>query len=159
MKITIALALTAALTMTSAANAQDGPRVDTMTGMLADVKIVGGIGPKAEEYLSASWTEKLSLALANGNNIAVTQTCVGMGQPERSLFDRHVTCNAQSGESSGSVIFGCNVETDDRNEMSYMGFFQGKIGNVKDHAALETAYYKFGTDNSGTVEGITHWIR
>lgn len=82
MKITIALALTAALTIAGAANAQKGPQVDTMTGTLADVKVVGGIGRKAERYLSASWTEKLNLKLADGSSITVTQQCVGMGQPE-----------------------------------------------------------------------------
>ena len=76
-----------------------------------------------------------------------------------SLFDRHVSCSGQSGESSGSTIFGCNIATDDGNEMSCTGYFEGKAGNVKDHAALETAYYKFNTDDGGTVQGSSHWIR
>lgn len=159
MKITMALALTAALTIAGAANAQKGPQVDTMTGTLADVNVVGGLGPKGERYLSASWTENLTMKLADGSSITVTQQCVGMGQPDGSLFDRHVSCNGQSGESSGSAIYGCNIETDDGNEMSCVGYFQGKTGEVKDHVALETAYYKFGAESGGTVQGSTHWIK
>ena len=159
MKIKIALALTAALTMAGTASAQDGPQVDTMTGTLADVKIVGGIGPESKQYSSASWTEDLTISLANGSSIKVTQQCVGMGQPEGSLFDRHVSCSGQSGDSSGSTILGCYIETDAGNEMSCTGFFQGKTGNIKDHAALETAYYKFNMKGGGTVQGASHWIR
>lgn len=159
MKITFTLALTAALTMAGTANAQDGPQVDTATGTLSDVNVVGGIGPETTQYLSASWTENLTIKLADGNSITVTKQCVGMGQPEGSLFDRHVSCNGQSGESSGSLVLGCDIETDDGLEMSCVGFLQGKTGEIKDHAALETAYYKFGAESGGTVQGSSHWIR
>lgn len=163
MKISIAMATAAALMMAGSASAQDGPQVDTMTGTLSDVKVVGGIGEKAMDYRSASWTETLSIKLSSGETIAVTQHCVGMGQPEGSLFDRHVACDGKSGDNSGSLILGCNVETVDGaatgNEMSCMGFFQGKTGTVKDHAALETAYYRFTSEGGGTVQGTSHWIR
>ncbi len=159
-KITVGLTAIAALFAASGAAAQDDPRVDIITGTLSDVKIIGGIGPKQTAYQSASWTETLSIKQPSGRTVRVTNTCIGMGQPEGSLFDRHVACDGKSGEASGSSIMGCNIETENGNEMSCTGYFQGKTGDIKDHASLETAYYKFDTEGGGgTVQGTAHWIK
>ena len=160
-KLTTAIAACAALTLATGALAEAheeggeamSPHFE-YEGALSDMAIVGGVGG---EVFGASWTETLNINVG-GNMITVTSKCMGMDQPEGSMFDRHFTCTQSAGESSGAVIFGCNVENEEGNEMSCYGYFEGKTGNVEGNNAMHTAYYWFMPDGSGKVVGSGQWM-
>lgn len=160
MKLTIALAVTAALTTASAASAQE-MMTWTAESKVTDVKVVGGIGPKADTFRSASWNQTTSASSSTGTTTTITTSCVGMDQPVGSLYDRHLTCNSSTSDgATGSSIMGCMKENESGSEMSCSGYFQGKTGNVKDHAALVTEYYRFTEGSTtGGSRSTGHWIR
>lgn len=122
-------------------------------GTMSDIMVTGGVG---DESYGASWTETLTI----GGGVTVIGKCVGMDQPESSLFDRHFTCSQQTedGSSKGAVLFGCNVMNDEGSEMSCYGYFEGKEGAVEGNSAMETAYYWFGSDGTGKIVGSGQWI-
>ena len=164
------LAAIAALTLASAAPSAafaeahedaggempDNPHF-SFTGSIEGAMIVGGVGG---EVFGGAWSETLSIGVGE-NAVTVTSKCIGMDQPDNSLFDRHFTCSQETtdGESKGAVLYGCNVENEQGNEMSCYGYFEGKEGGVKDRVALETAYYWFLPDGSGKVVGGGQWIK
>ncbi|WP_299196290.1 hypothetical protein [uncultured Erythrobacter sp.] len=158
-----AIVVCAALTMASSALAEAHEEEGAMPsphfefeGTLSGVSVVGGVGG---EVFGASWTETLSVGDGDGG-VTVTSQCAGMDQPEGSLFDRHFTCTQSTEDgSSGAVLFGCNVENDEGNEMSCYGYFEGKSGAVEGHVSLETAYYWMNPDGTGRVVGSGQWIR
>ncbi|MEL6876044.1 MAG: hypothetical protein AAGM33_11270 [Pseudomonadota bacterium] len=135
-----------------------GPMVYTSTGTIK-ADLVGGVGPKKDLYVGATWSEELKINTAEGNMVSVKAQCVGMSMPERRPFERHVTCDMDDGDGGkGSVIYGCNPDVDPAT-MRCMGMFEGKGGSVDGHASLVTAFYKFNDDGTGTVQGSGHWIR
>lgn len=157
------IAAGAALTIASSAladahmEASEAPPVHfDWEGTLSDVTIVGGVG---DEVYGGAWTE--TLTIGDGDNaVTVTSKCIGMDQPEGSLFDRHFTCTQSTADgSAGAVLYGCNVENDNGSEMGCYGYFQGKAGGVEGRVALETGYYWFSEDGGGRVVGSGQWIR
>ena len=159
-KITTALIAGTALAFTGAAMADDHAEAPHPTyiieGTMSDTKLVSGIG-EDDAYLSASWNEKLTIKRLDGSvMVELTSQCVGMGQPEGDLFDRHVACTHRDGNgSTGSVIMGCGRHGD--GVMSCMGRFQGKEGNVKDEWAMMVVHYEWTSDDGGTVKGSGFW--
>ena len=164
-KLTTALIAGTALAIsgafTGAALADDhgeGPsNTYIISGTMSDTKLVGGLGGDSEPYLSASWDEKLTITGPDGTVRAeLTSSCVGMGQPSGDLFDRHVACTHDNGQgSSGGVIMGCSREGD--GEMTCMGRFQGKNGNVAGDSAMMVVHYQWDGD-SGVVNGSGYWL-
>ena len=142
------------------AAAPSGPTTYTMTGSVAGITLVGGTGRGDDLSYGASWTEAVTVTSSTGTVTDITANCIGMDQPSNSLFDRHFTCTVSDGESQeGALIFGCNKENEAGNEMSCVGYLQGKEGEIAEHVALVTSYYRFMSDGTGTVQGTGHWIR
>lgn len=136
----------------------EGPSIYSSTGTIK-ADLIGGVGPKKDLYVGATWSEELKIKTPEGNMVSVKAQCVGMSQPERRPFERHVTCDMDDGDGGkGSVVMGCNPDIDPAT-MRCMGLFEGKGGSVDGHASLVTAFYKFNEDGTGTVQGSGHWIR
>ena len=161
-KITTTLIAGTALAFTGAAMADDHAEEPSNTyiisGTMSDTQLVGGLGGDSEPYLSASWSETLTITGPDGTVRAeLTSTCVGMGQPEGDLFDRHVSCTHDNGQgSTGGLIMGCS--NDGGGEMTCMGRFVGKTGNVEGHGALHVVHYQWTSDDGGTVNGSGYWL-
>ena len=160
-KLTTALIAGTVITFSGAALAQDEGEEPHPTyiieGTMSDTKLVSGLG-EDNDYLSASWNEKLTITGPDGTVRAeLTSTCVGMGQPSGDLFDRHVSCTHDNGKgSTGGLIMGCS--NDGGGEMTCMGRFVGKTGNVKGDGALHIVQYKWTSDDGGTVNGSGYWL-
>ena len=161
-KLTTTLIAGAAIAISGAALAQDDgeepSRTYIISGTMSDTKLVGGLGGDPDRYLSASWSETLTISGPDGTVRAeLTSSCVGMGQPEGNLFDRHVSCTHDNGKgSSGGVIMGCNYEGG--GVMNCMGRFQGKTGTVEGDGAMMVVQYKWTSDDGGTVNGSGYWL-
>jgi len=162
MKLYSAIAAGAALALASGALAEAHEEEAAMpsphyefAGTMQDVEVVGGIG----DAYAASWTETLTIGQGELST-EVTSKCAGMDQPDGSLFDRHFTCSQESTSgATGVVLFGCNVPEETSSVMSCYGYFEGKSGDVEGHAALETAFYTFGSEGTGTIVGSGQWIK
>ncbi|EAQ28830.1 hypothetical protein NAP1_14563 [Erythrobacter sp. NAP1] len=127
-----------------------------MEGTISDTMLVGGVGG---EVFAASWTETLTFS-AGDNTSAVTAKCAGMDMPDGNMFDRHFTCTLEdTNGQSGAVLYGCAIANEAGNEMRCYGHFEGMEGEVKDHAALHTAYYTFMPDGTGKVVGSGQWYK
>ena len=160
-KLTTALIAGAAITFSGAALAQDESEEPHPTyiieGTMSDTNLVSGLG-EDNNYLSASWNEKLTIKQIDGSVLVeLTSQCVGMGQPDGDLFDRHVACTHDNGNgSTGAVIMGCGNHGG--GEMSCMGRFNGKEGNVKGEWAMMVVHYEWTSDDGGTVKGSGYWL-
>ena len=160
-KLTTALIAGTAITFSGAALADDHTGGEEphptyiIEGTMSDTKLVSGLG-EDNAYLSASWNEKLTIKQIDGSVLVeLTSQCVGMGQPDGDLFDRHVSCTHSNGEgSTGAVIMGCGNHGG--GEMSCMGRFNGKTGGVEGEWAMMVVHYKWDGD-SGTVRGSGYW--
>lgn len=163
MKLASAIAAGAALVLATGAlaeaheeggEAMPSPHFE-FTGTMQVTALVGGIN----DSYAASWTETLTIGEGE-NTVTVTGTCAGMDQPDGSLFDRHFTCSQEAGDGSkGATLVGCNVPEEMPNVMMCYGYFEGTAGAVEGHAALETYYYTFGSDGTGTIVGSGQWVR
>lgn len=162
MKLYSAIAAGAALTLASGALAEAHEEAETPSphfeyeGAISDSMISGGVG---DEIFGAAWTETLSIGIGD-ETVTVISKCIGMDQPEGSMFDRHFTCSQQTedGASKGAILFGCNVTNETGNEMSCYGYFEGKEGGVEGNNAMHTAYYWFMPDGTGKVMGSGQWM-
>lgn len=168
MKFYTALAASAALFLATGAQADgheeaaapDGPTTYTLMGSLEGVTLVGGTGRGDDLSYGASWTQNSTVTSSTGTVTEISSDCVGMDQPSNSLFDRHFTCSASDGAGqTAAMIFGCNKENEAGNEMSCVGYLQGKEGELVGHVALITSFYRFMSDGTGMVRGTGHWIR
>ena len=161
-RITTTLIAGTALAFAGAALADDHVEAPSnsyiISGTMSDTKLVGGLGENGDPYLSASWNETLTITGPDGTVRAnLTSSCVGMGQPDGDLFDRHVACTHDNGQgSAGGVIMGCS--NDGGGEMSCMGRFAGREGNVKGDGALMVVHYQWTSDDGGTVNGSGYWL-
>ena len=131
------------------------PTYFNMTGTVSDSMFVGGIG---NEVYGAAWKETLTVTDENGSNELSAQ-CIGMDQPENSLYDRHFTCTlTDNAGASGGIVYGCNVENEAGDEMSCYGYFEGKTGAVEGRRAMHTAYYWFMDDGTGKFQVAGQWM-
>ncbi|WP_108790003.1 hypothetical protein [Erythrobacter sp. Alg231-14] len=167
MKFYSAIAASTALLMATTAHGEaheestesDGPSVYTMNATFETTMMVGGVGGEGDQVFAAAWAENITISSPAGSN-EITAQCAGMDQPANSLFDRHFTCTMEDGGGqSGAVLYGCNVENDAANEMSCVGYFQGKEGAIAGKVHLMTAYYWFMADGTGKMEGSGHALR
>ncbi|XUU61635.1 hypothetical protein ACRAQ6_05020 [Erythrobacter sp. HA6-11] len=151
-----AIAFSGAATAQEEAEAQN--RVYMMDGTMSDTKMVGGIGENGADYLSASWSETITVKGTDGSTMTeLTSDCVGMTQDEGELFDRHVACTHANGRgSTGAIVMGCTREGP--GSMSCIGYFQGKEGNVKGERSMMTVLYKWNDDGTGTMSGSGYWL-
>lgn len=163
-KLTTTLVAGAAMAISGAAMAQEEGEAPNPTyiinGTMSDTNLVGGVGDDGSGFLSASWSESLTITTVSGETLVeLTSQCVGMTQDSGSLFDRHVACthSNQSGDSTGGVIMGCNRE-EGGGKMSCMGYFQGKTGAVEGEVAMMVMVYDFEQDGTGTVGGSGYWM-
>ncbi|MBT8431135.1 MAG: hypothetical protein HKP43_00360 [Altererythrobacter sp.] len=161
-RITTTLIAGTALASAGAALADDHVEAPSNTyiisGTMSDTNLVGGLGGEDEPYLSASWSETLTITGPDGTVRAeLTSTCVGMGQPSGDLFDRHVSCTHDNGKgSTGGVIMGCS--NDGGGEMTCMGRFVGKTGTVEGDGAMQVVHYQWTSDDGGKVNGSGYWL-
>ena len=135
-----------------------GPSIYSWTGSV-EASLIGGVGPKGDQYVGATWTEDMMIKTADGTMVTVKSQCVGMSQPDRRPFQRHISCDLTGRDgASGSSVMGCNPDVAPRT-MRCMGTFDGKEGSIKGKSSLITAFYTFGEDGSGKVQGSGLWTR
>jgi hypothetical protein len=92
---------------------------------------------------------------ANGSEEKGTVRCVGMQQPENSLFPIHMSCTAKDNSGTASLVYGCNYlgEPGPETPLGCVGGLQGMTGETAGRRGSLTMEWYSATQSRGTG----HW--
>ena len=78
--------------------------------------------------------------------------CVGMQQPDNSLFPIHMSCTATDPSGAASLIYGCNYlgEPGPETPLGCVGGLQGKTGETAGRRGSLTMEWYSQTESRGT---------
>ena len=142
MKKAIATVIATAFLVTSAQAVTFSYTVD-----FSEPVFVGGMGEDGRQGRGGTMTGRYSTSFSDGTSAEGEVTCVGMDQPDNSLFDVHLACDAKDdGDEEGvaSIIYGCNYMPGDAG-LGCVGGMQAKGGEQDGARGNLTLHLKEGT--------------
>lgn len=117
------------------------------------VESVGGMtGPDGPRYGGGTVTGSYTTTYADGRVATGTVKCVGMRQPEASMFAIHMACSTSEAEGGGSLVYGCNYlgEPGPNTPLGCVGAVEGKEGPLAGRRGSLTMEWYSATNSRGT---------
>lgn len=111
----------------------------------SEPEFVGGLGEEGRYGRGGTMSGPYRTSLADGSTANGNVDCVGMDQPDGSLFQVHLACQATDSDGSeASLIWGCNRIAKDAG-MTCVGGIESKSGPQKGARGNVTMHLKEGT--------------
>ncbi|UOR15310.1 hypothetical protein [Qipengyuania aquimaris] len=149
MKSIIALTAAAAAVLAAPAAAENF----TYEIRFGEPSFVGGMGEEGRDGRSGTMSGPFTSTSASGASVSGNVTCIGMDQPDNSLFDVHFSCTAtRSDGTNTSLIYGCNWLGEDMG-LSCVGGAEGRDGTTEGRRGVLTMHLK-----EGVSTGTGQWI-
>lgn len=115
-----------------------------------DVDMTGGVGP--DRSAAAGVVEGTYVSTySDGRTVNGTIHCVGMDQPDSSMFDMHMSCDANSDTGEISIAYACNWRGEGNDgPLACVGYLEGKAGGAEGRAGLLTLDWHAPNASTGT---------
>lgn len=118
------------------------------------VESIGGVddGEGQRNYGGGSVEGTYTATYADGTERSGSLKCVGMDQPDGGIFAIHMTCNATSGETKSTLVYGCNFlgPRGPETPLGCVGGIQGHGGAVEGRRGGVTMEWYSETQSRGT---------
>lgn len=118
--------------------------VESIGGMTGPGGERGGGGAVADGAYTTTY--------ADGSVEKGSVRCVGMQQPDNSLFAIHMSCTAKDSSGTASLLYGCNYlgQPGPETPLGCVGGLQGKTGDTAGRRGSLTMEWYSATQSRGT---------